>query len=96
MKVVLFRRRLKTGLALLTLVVVSVFLSSTLQADETTAIKGEVTFSRDIAPILQRSCQNCHQPNSVAPMSLIISLTSKFAPGRVPSRKGPLCETNGA
>ena len=32
---------------------------------------GEVTFSRDIAPILQRSCQNCHQPNSVAPMSLI-------------------------
>jgi hypothetical protein len=71
MKVVLFRRRLKIGLALLTLVVVSVFLSSTLQADETTAIKGEVTFSRDIAPILQRSCQNCHQPNSVAPMSLI-------------------------
>jgi hypothetical protein len=32
---------------------------------------GEVTFSKDIAPILQRSCQNCHRPNSVAPMSLI-------------------------
>jgi hypothetical protein len=32
---------------------------------------GPVTFSKDIAPILQRSCQNCHQPNSVAPMSLI-------------------------
>jgi hypothetical protein len=31
----------------------------------------KVTFSKDIAPILQRSCQNCHQPNSVAPMSLI-------------------------
>ena len=30
-----------------------------------------VTFTKDIAPILQRSCQNCHQPNSVAPMSLI-------------------------
>src|SRR5207248_438679 len=30
-----------------------------------------VTFSKDIAPILQRSCQNCHQPNSVAPMPLI-------------------------
>jgi hypothetical protein len=30
-----------------------------------------VTFSKDIAPILQRSCQNCHQPNSLAPMSLI-------------------------
>ena len=30
-----------------------------------------VTFTKDIAPILQRSCQNCHRPNSVAPMSLI-------------------------
>ncbi|SVC03373.1 uncharacterized protein METZ01_LOCUS256227, partial [marine metagenome] len=28
-----------------------------------------VTFSRDIAPILQRSCQECHRPGSVAPMS---------------------------
>ncbi|HVR29773.1 MAG TPA: hypothetical protein VMS86_09600 [Thermoanaerobaculia bacterium] len=32
---------------------------------------GEVTYSRDIAPILQRSCQRCHQPDSVAPMSLL-------------------------
>ena len=31
---------------------------------------GEVTFSRDIAPILQRSCQQCHNPNGGAPMSL--------------------------
>jgi len=30
----------------------------------------EVTFTRDIAPILQRSCQNCHRPGQVAPMSL--------------------------
>ena len=27
------------------------------------------TFARDIAPILQRSCQNCHRPDGVAPMS---------------------------
>jgi mono/diheme cytochrome c family protein len=32
---------------------------------------GEVTFTRDIAPILQRSCQQCHRPDGVAPMSLI-------------------------
>ena len=32
---------------------------------------GEVTFTKDIAPILQRSCQNCHRPEGVAPMSLI-------------------------
>ena len=32
---------------------------------------GQVTFAKDIAPILQRSCQNCHRPNGVAPMSLV-------------------------
>jgi len=31
----------------------------------------EVTFTKDIAPILQRSCQNCHRPGQVAPMSLL-------------------------
>jgi hypothetical protein len=30
-----------------------------------------VTFSRDVAPILQEKCQQCHQPNSIAPMSLL-------------------------
>ena len=32
---------------------------------------GEVTFSRDIAPILQRSCQHCHNLNGGAPMPLV-------------------------
>lgn len=30
-----------------------------------------VTFTKDIVPILQRSCQNCHRPDSMAPMSLM-------------------------
>ena len=30
----------------------------------------DVTYSRDIAPILQRSCVKCHRPNSLAPMPL--------------------------
>jgi mono/diheme cytochrome c family protein len=30
-----------------------------------------VTFSKDVAPIFQAKCQGCHQPNSIAPMSLI-------------------------
>ena len=30
-----------------------------------------VTFTKDVAPILQRSCQNCHRPDSNAPMSLM-------------------------
>ncbi len=37
-------------------------------ADPTTR---PVTFSKDVAPILQEKCQQCHQPNSIAPMSLI-------------------------
>ena len=32
---------------------------------------GEVTFTKDIAPILQRSCENCHRADGVAPMSLL-------------------------
>ena len=31
----------------------------------------EVTFTRDVAPIFQRSCVTCHRPNQIAPMSLI-------------------------
>ena len=30
-----------------------------------------VTFSKDVAPIFQAKCQECHQPNSIAPMSLV-------------------------
>jgi hypothetical protein len=32
---------------------------------------GDVTFTKDIAPILQRSCQQCHRPDGVAPMPLV-------------------------
>ena len=31
----------------------------------------QVTFTKDIAPILQRSCQKCHRPDGGAPISLI-------------------------
>ena len=31
----------------------------------------EVTFHRDIEPILQRSCQNCHRAGGVGPMPLV-------------------------
>ena len=29
------------------------------------------TFTRDVAPILQRSCQSCHREGAIAPMSLL-------------------------
>src|SRR5262245_38523097 len=31
----------------------------------------QVTFTKHVAPILQRSCQNCHRPGGVGPMSLV-------------------------
>src|SRR5467141_2245588 len=31
----------------------------------------QVTFSKDVAPILQKSCQSCHHPGTSAPMSLV-------------------------
>lgn len=31
---------------------------------------GQVTFTKDVAPILQRSCVTCHRPDEIAPMSL--------------------------
>jgi hypothetical protein len=35
------------------------------------ASQAPVTFNKDIAPIFQRACQNCHRPGSIAPMSLL-------------------------
>jgi len=34
------------------------------------AVPAEVTFTKHIAPILQRSCEKCHRTDGVAPMSL--------------------------
>ena len=38
---------------------------------EAAAAADEVTYNRDVAPIMQRSCQSCHRPGSIAPMSLL-------------------------
>ena len=34
-------------------------------------VESDVTFSRDVAPILQRRCQECHRPGQAAPFSLL-------------------------
>src|SRR3984885_1468942 len=33
--------------------------------------QGQVTFTKDIAPLLQARCQSCHRPDTFAPMSLL-------------------------
>jgi hypothetical protein len=41
------------------------------QESPNAARSSQVTFTKDVAPILQRSCQNCHRPGAIAPMSLL-------------------------
>src|SRR5262245_31858843 len=31
----------------------------------------EVTFHKDVLPVLQKNCQTCHRPGQIAPMSLL-------------------------
>lgn len=33
--------------------------------------QSQFTFTKDIAPVIQRACQDCHRPNNIAPMSLL-------------------------
>ena len=42
-----------------------------LLAIATAASAQSVTFTKDVAPILQRACQGCHRPGQMAPMSLL-------------------------
>ena len=57
------------------------------QAPATTG--GDVTFTKDIAPILQRSCQHCHHPDSVAPMSLLTYEDARPWARAMKTRTGP-------
>ena len=38
---------------------------------QTTAQPRQATFTKDVAPILQRACVTCHRPGEIAPMSLV-------------------------
>src|SRR2546421_6557024 len=59
---------MRLSLAILCVVPVAVALG----ADTNTAAPPvEVTFTKDVAPILQRACQNCHRPGAIAPMPLL-------------------------
>jgi mono/diheme cytochrome c family protein len=57
-----------TFTALATLAAVAAMSAVGKAADSTAR---DVTFTKDVARILQDKCQQCHQPNSIAPMSLI-------------------------
>ena len=45
-----------------------------------------ITYARNIAPIFQQKCQECHQPGSIAPMSLLTYDDAKKYAKRIRSR----------
>src|SRR5581483_11626604 len=56
---------MRTTFSVLLCVAVVILLSTAAFAQD------QVTFSKDIAPIFQQHCQNCHHPGTIAPMSLV-------------------------
>ena len=45
-------------------------LSASTSTAQSAPAPAQVTYTKDIAPVLQRSCENCHRADGVAPMSL--------------------------
>src|SRR5687768_914655 len=43
-----------------------------LGSSSTASARQAPTFSKDVAPILYKNCSQCHRPNEVAPMSLMV------------------------
>jgi hypothetical protein len=39
--------------------------------ENTSVVKPEFTYNKDVAPLLQKHCVACHRPNDIAPMSLM-------------------------
>ena len=54
----------------LSFLAVGLFVMSAAASAQTPA-GSQVTFSKDVAPILQKACQDCHRPGMMAPMSLL-------------------------
>ena len=65
-----FNQATRPGVSIALFTVVMLAAPAGLGAQEP-ASQAAPTFTRDVAPILQRSCQRCHRPNSMAPMSLV-------------------------
>jgi len=50
------------------------------------AAAGAPTFSKEVAPILYKSCANCHRPGEIAPMSLLSMNKPDHGPNRFAKR----------
>src|SRR5215813_761257 len=55
----------------LTILAATFLVASSDSADGITKSKADVTFNKDVAPILFKNCVECHRPGEAAPMSLL-------------------------
>jgi hypothetical protein len=55
----------------MSLAVVIMVATVPMKAGQSVTGQTQVTFTKDVAPILQKNCQACHRPGSIAPMSLL-------------------------
>jgi hypothetical protein len=60
-----------TRFLILVLLTAMTVLGTQVPASVTTAQTQQVTFNKDVLPILQKNCQMCHRPGDVAPMSFL-------------------------
>lgn len=60
-----------TGAAICAVLALVLMASLSVSAETTGAVGEDLTFTKDVLPIFQRSCQSCHRPGAIAPMSLI-------------------------
>jgi hypothetical protein len=61
----------KSYVLLMAVVLLAACLFTTSKSSANSPAKKEVTFNKDVAPILFKNCAECHRPNDIAPMSLI-------------------------
>src|SRR5438477_13007498 len=59
------------AILIVVMVVMATRVTAGAQAPANTVAQGQVTFTKDVAPILQNKCQVCHRPDTFAPMSLL-------------------------
>src|SRR5688572_26050123 len=59
-----------TGIGLMAVLLLPVFSQQALAQQPGNRATSSLTFAKDVAPILQKSCQECHRPGSIGPMSL--------------------------
>jgi hypothetical protein len=64
------KKTLFTAGAAITILAAAFFVVRSGSADAIIKSNAEVTFNKDVAPILFKNCAECHRPGEAAPMSL--------------------------